>query len=65
MQGRKGDTDVKDRLFNTVGEGEDGMTREDGMETAQQVASGSSMFEARQPAVFCDSLEGWGGGGGS
>ena len=35
------------------------------METAQQVASGSSMFEARQPAVFCDSLEGWGGGGGS
>ena len=31
----------------------------------EQVASGSSMYEARKPAVFCDNLEGWGGEGGS
>ena len=33
MQGSKGDTDVKNRLLNTVGEGEGGMIWENSIET--------------------------------
>ena len=33
MQGSKIDTDVKNRLLDSVGEGEGGMIREDGTET--------------------------------
>ena len=33
MQGSKGDKDVKNRLLDTVGEGEDGMICENSIET--------------------------------
>ena len=33
MQNRKGDTDVQNRLLDSVGEGEGGMFRENSMET--------------------------------
>ena len=33
MQGRKGDTDVKDRLLDSVGEGEGGMIWKNSIET--------------------------------
>ena len=33
MQGRKGDTDVKNRLLDSVGEGKGGMFRENSIET--------------------------------
>ena len=33
MQGSKGDTDIKNRLLDTVGEGEGGMIRESSIET--------------------------------
>jgi len=33
MQDSKRDTDIKDKLFNSVGEGEGGMIRENSIET--------------------------------
>ena len=63
MQGGKGDTDVKDRL---LGEGEGGVIWEIHIETctlpyAEQMASTSSMQEARHPKfVLWDNPERWG-----
>ena len=37
MQNRKRDTDVQNRLLNSVGEGEGGMFRENSIETSIQV----------------------------
>ena len=65
VQGSKGDTDIKNRLSDTVGEGEGGMIWENSMETytlpyVKYVASGSLMYNAGNPnLVLCDNLEGW------
>ena len=70
MQGSKRDTDVKDRLLDSVGEGEGGMIRKNSTETCilpyvKQMTSASSMHEAGHPKpVLWDNLEGWGGEGG-
>ena len=69
IQGSKGDTDVKNRLLDSVG-GEGGMTWEDSTETCtlpyvDWVASASSMHEAGHPGpLLCDNLEGCSGEGG-
>ena len=54
MQGSKRDTDVKDRLLDSVGEGEGGMIRKNSTETCilpyvKQMTSASSMHEAEHP----------------
>ena len=56
MQGSKGDTDVKDRLLGSVGEGEGGMIWENSTEThilpyEKQITSVSLMYEAGQPKL--------------
>ena len=64
MQGSKGDTDVKDRLLDSVGEREGGMIWENSIETytllcVKQISSASLMYEAGHPKlVLCDNLEG-------
>jgi len=64
MQGSKGDTDVKNRLLDSVGEGEGGMIWVNSIETytlpyVKQITSVSLMYDARHPKpVFCDNLEG-------
>ena len=61
---------MKNRLTDTVGEGEGGMIRENGTETytlpqVKQIASGSLIYDTGNPKwVLCDNLEGWGGDGG-
>ena len=50
MQNRKRDTDVQNRLFNSVGEGEGGMFRENSIETCilsrvKQITSPGGMLE--------------------
>ena len=45
MQNRKRDTDVQNRLLDSVGEGEDGMFRENSIETCIL----SSLKKDRQP----------------
>ena len=50
MQNRQRDTDVQNRLFNSVGEGEGGMFRENSIETSilpsvKQIASPGWMPE--------------------
>ena len=70
MQGRKGDTDVKNRLLDSMGEGEGVMTWENSIEPCtlphiKQTASTTSMHEAGHPKpVLWDNPEGWGGEGG-
>ena len=70
MQYSKGDTDVKNRLLDSVGEGEGGMIWETGIEacmllSVNQMASASSMQEAgHSQLVLWDNPEGWGGEGG-
>ena len=70
MQGSKRDTDIKNRLLDSVGEGEGGMIWENSTETCllpyvKQVSSASSMHVAGHPKlVLWDNPEGWGGEGG-
>ena len=64
MQGSKRDTEVKDRLLDSVGEGEGGMIRKNSTETCilpyvKQMTSASSMHEAEHPKpVLWDNPEG-------
>ena len=73
MQDSKRDTDVKNRLLDSAGEGEGGMIWENGTETCmlsyvKQIASPGLMHEAgRSGPVHWDDPEGWdreGGGKG-
>ena len=72
MQDSKGDTDVKNRLLASVGEGKGGMIWEKSIETCilpyvKQMTSASFMHEAgHSKRVLWDNPEGWGeeGGGG-
>ena len=70
MQGSKGDMDIKNRLLDSVGEGEGGMIRENSIETytlpsVKQTASGNLTYDAGNPKlVLSDNLEGWGRKGG-
>ena len=63
IQGSKGDTDIKNRLLDTVGEGEGGMIWENSLETyifpyGKQIASGSLIFDAGNPKpVLCENLD--------
>ena len=66
MQSSKGATDIKNRLLDSVGEGEGRMICENNPETyslsyVKQIASGSLMCDAGHPKpVLCDDLEEWG-----
>ena len=70
MGDSKRDTDVKNRLLDSVGEGEGGMIWENSIETCilsyvQQIASPDSMHETGcLGLVHCDDPEGWDGDGG-
>ena len=70
MQDSKRDIDVKNRLLDSVGEGEGGMIWENSIETCilpyvKQVASPGSMHETRcSGLVHWDDPEGWDGEGG-
>ena len=70
MQDSKRDTDVKNRLLDSVGEGEGGMIWENSIETCilsyvKQIASPGSMHETRcSGLVHWDDPEGWDGEGG-
>ena len=70
MRDSKRDTDVKNRLLDSVGEGEDGMIWEDSIETCilsyvKQIASSGSMHETGcSGLVHWDDPEGWDGEGG-
>ena len=67
LYARQRDTDVKNRLLDSVGEGEGGMIWENGIETcilsyAKQMASPGSMHETgRSGLVHWDDPEGWDG----
>ena len=72
MWDSKRDTDVKNSLLDSVGEGEDGMIWENSTETCilsyvKQIARPGSMHETgRSGLVHWDDPEGWDGmGGGS
>ena len=64
MQGSKGNTDVRKRRLDSVGEGEGGMIWQNAIETCtlpyvKQMTSASSMHEARHPKlVLWDNSEG-------
>ena len=70
MLDSKGDTHVKNRLFDSVGEGEGGMIWENGIETCiisymKRVASPGSMHDTGcLGLVHWDDPEGWYGEGG-
>ena len=70
MQDSKRDTDVKNRLLDSVGEGEGGMIWENGIETCiisykKRIASLGSMQGAGcLGLVHWDDPEGWCSGGG-
>ena len=70
MQDSKRDTDVKNRLLDSVGEGEGGMIWENGTETCtisyvKRIASPGSMHKTGcSGLVHWDDPEGWGGEGG-
>ena len=70
MQNRKRDTDVQNRLLDSVGEGEGGMIWENGIETCKlsymkQIASLGSMHDTGcSGLVHWDDPEGWDGEGG-
>ena len=65
MQDSKGDTEIKNRLLDSVGEGEGGMIWENSTETCilpyvKQIASPGSMHEAGcSGLVHWDDPEGW------
>ena len=70
MPDSKRDTDVKNRLLDSVGEGEGGMIWESSIETCilsyvKQIASPGSMHDAGcSGLVHLDDPEGWDGEGG-
>ena len=70
MQDSKRDTDVKNRLLDSVGEGEGGMICEKSIETyissyVKQITCPGSMHETGcSGLVHWDDPEGWGGEGG-
>ena len=70
MRDSKRDTDVKNRLLDSVGEGEGGMIWENSIETCilsyvKQIASPGSMHETGcSGLVHWDDPEGWDGEGG-
>ena len=69
MQDSKRDTDVKNRLLDSVGEGKGGMIWENSTETCilpymKQIASPGWMHETGHSLVYWDNLEGWDGEGG-
>ena len=70
MQGSRRDIDVKNRLLDYVGEGEDGMIGEHSIEICilphvKQMTSASSMHGAEHSkSVLWDNPEGWGEEGG-
>ena len=70
MQDSKRDTDVKNKLLDSVGEGEGGMIWENSTETwilpyVKQIASPGSMHETGcSGLVHWDDPEGWDGEGG-
>ena len=70
MQDSERDTDVKNSLLDSVGEGQGGMTWENSIETCilsyvRQMTSSSLMHEAgHSKPVLWDNPEGWGGEGG-
>ena len=70
MQGSKRDTDVKNRLLDSMGECGSGMISENSIETCilpyvKQMTSASSMHEAgHSKLVLWANPEGWGGEGG-
>ena len=63
MQGTKGDTNIKNRLLDTVSEEEGGIIWKSGTETytlpyVQVIASGSLIYNAGNPKlVLCYNLE--------
>ena len=65
MQDSKRDTDIKDRLLDSVGEGEGDMNRENSIETCiltyvKQIPSPSLMHKTgRSGLVHWDDPEGW------
>ena len=71
MQGSKGDTDIKNRLVATVGQGEGGRIWENSSEActfpyAKQTASGSSVYDVGTQS-WCSVATwrmGWAGSGG-
>ena len=64
MQGSKGDTDVKNRVLDSVGEGEGGMIWVNSIGTytlsyVKEITSVSLMYDARHlKPLFCEKLEG-------
>ena len=69
MQNRKRDTDVQNRLLNSVGEGEGVMFRENSIETTilsrvKQITSPGWMHETSSGLVHWEDPEGWDGEGG-
>ena len=70
MQNRKRDTDVQNRLWDSVGEGEGGMFWENSTETSilsrvKQITSPGWMHEtSAQGLVHLEDPEGWNGEGG-
>ena len=70
MKNRKRDTDVQNRLWDSVGEGEDGMFRENSIETSKlsrvkQTTSPAWMHETScSGLVHWEDPEGWGEEGG-
>ena len=67
MEDRKRDTDVKNRLLDSVGEGKGGMIWKNSIETCilpymKQIASPSSKYETgHSKPVHWDNPEGWDG----
>ena len=66
MRDSKRDTDVKNRLLDSVGEGKGGMIWENSIEPdVKQMTSPSSMHETgHSKPVHWDNPEGWDGAGG-
>ena len=70
MRDNKRDTDVKNRLLDSVGEGKGGKIRENSIETCilsyvKQIASPGSMHETGCSGLMhWDDSEGWDGEGG-
>ena len=69
MQNRKRDTDVQNRLLDSVGEGEGGMYWENSTETSilsrvKQIASPGGCMRKCSGLVHWEDPEGWDGEGG-
>ena len=67
MQGSKGNTDIKNKLLDTVWVGEGGLVWQNSIETytlphVKQIASGSFLYDTGNPKpVLSYNLERWGG----